>query len=202
MMSRKERLLRRLAPTPTLWTTIPSLPVMSKGLPAELWMPSERRITAATSLGGSCFDGGRQRPQQRGGFARWRQSRQFLRTVQQLRLFGKCDRQQAKIVLQLFTPFLQLAAGLVEAGYARRVVGNAHRRRAVQQKDHRGLFRNLVLIAEYRSEQQHHDQQNGRHAQGQQHLPLPGPQRAESPIIKPAVNRIATAATASIVVRL
>ena len=34
---------------------------------------------------------------------------------QQLRLLGKRDRQQAKIVLQLLAPFFQLAAGLVEA---------------------------------------------------------------------------------------
>ena len=54
-MSRNEGLLRRLAPTPTQCTVMPSLRATSSGSPAALWMPSERRITAATSAGGSSF---------------------------------------------------------------------------------------------------------------------------------------------------
>ena len=134
--------------------------------------------------GGELLRGGRQRPQKRRCLAHRRQGRQALRPVQRLGLLGEGDRQQAEIALELLAPFFQLAAGLIEPRYARGVVGDAHRRRRIEQKDDRRLFDQLVLITEHGAEQQQHDQHDGHGPQRQQDSPSPGGQRAERPIVK------------------
>ena len=107
----------------------------SSGLRAELLMPSESSTIASTSRRGHLLRGDRDRSGERCRSAVGRERLQFLKILQRPGVLGEFDEAQVEIIFQFLPPFFDLPAGLIESRDAGRIVGNAHRRRSIEQKD-------------------------------------------------------------------
>ncbi len=90
----------------------------------------------------------RHRPRDRGGLSGRRQTGQAPRSVQRVGLLGKRDNPHAEIAFELFAPFRQLLACLLETRRAGGVVGDAHRGRRVEQEDQCRPLGRRVLVAQ------------------------------------------------------
>ena len=157
--SRNDASLRRPAPTPTVCTTMFIFGAISSGLRAELWRPSESMMAASTrpwepSLAAAvnALDSEVRLALRRAG--------QVLNRLHRPRRFGELDQPQLEVAAEPLPPFVQLPDGLVVAGHAGLVVGDAHRSRRIDQKDERGPLLMAAVVTQYRPEQQQHHQED------------------------------------------
>ena len=97
---------------------------------------------------------------------------------------AKAIEPQAEIVLELFAPFRQLVAGLVEPRRARGVVRDAHRGRRVEQEDRVPASRPAIPDSSARAETGASRPAEWPPTAAQKRPELPARQRAERPTIK------------------